>query len=88
MSDMDDSGFDDAFKDNDSKEFDVQYQNWQDNADGGANKLLWKISGRGWLDVFSRDYDAVLQKTKATGGEAAFYFGITGIVNVIAALLC
>jgi len=29
-----------------------------------------------------------LQKDKATGGEVALYFGITGVVNVIGALLC
>ena len=59
-----------------------------DKADGGKNQLLFEIGGKGWLDIFSRDYDAVLQEGKATGGEAALYFGITGIVNFIAALLC
>jgi hypothetical protein len=59
-----------------------------DKADGGKDRLLWDIKGVGWLDIFSRDYDAVLKEDKATGGDAALYFGITGIVNFIGALLC
>lgn len=87
MADMDDSNWEETLSDNDDKEFDVQYQNWQDKADGGKDQLLWKVKGAGWLDVFSRDYDAVLQEDKATGGDAALYFGITGITNFIGALL-
>jgi len=88
MADMDDSNWDDLLSDNKDKEFDVQYQQWMDKSDGSKNQLLFEIGGKGWLDKFSRDYDAVLTENKATGGEAALYFGITGIVNFIAALLC
>ena len=90
MADMDDSNFDDDFKNpdkQDGKEYDVQYQNWQDKAEGSRNQKLWSINGAGWLDVFSRDYDAVLQSDKATGGDAALYFGITGITNFLWALM-
>lgn len=37
MEDMDDSGWDDLLSDNKDKEFDVQYQNWQDSSDGGKD---------------------------------------------------